>query len=323
MAETMNTYTALATQSGQKMVPEAYYSKALLKMIMLNDFVFMKYGVMKPLPKNYGTTMNFRRYNKLEPKTTALTEGVPPTPDTASGTALTASVKQYGAYMIFTDLAEDELFDNVVKEYLMAQAQQASLTLDNMVKTELETNGSPMYASGDSYANMVVEESRPTIDLFRKAALTMSTNFIMPHEQGGGNYVALVDDNIMYDLADDEKVNKYMQYGNTNKPMVENWIADMYGLRFIRNRNVSSSQQTLKDSQSHTVHNAFVLGAEAYAVVKLGGKDVQVYIKGLGSAGTTDPLNQKQTIGWKIQGFTAKVLTPMAVQRIICLPTNE
>lgn len=327
--ETLNTYTGISALDSGSLVPQAHYSKALLKMLMLNEFALLKYGVDKDMPKNYGTTVNFRRYLKLNPVATPLTEGQLPDSDVVSGSSITAQVQQFGAYMIFSDLSSEQLFDDVVKEYLVAQAQQASLSLDNVVKAELATHGSPYLVNGDSFATMDIADGKalPTIDLFRKVALLMSNSYIGTHEKGSGKYVVLVDDNTVYDLLNDSRMEKFMDYGKTNKPISENFVADVYNLRFIRNRNASVRPATTvangQTTASVTVHDAFVLGAEAYAVVRLGGNNVQVLTKPLGSAGTADPLNQKQTIGWKINGFACKILTPLAVQRVSFVPTIQ
>ncbi len=58
------------------------------------------------------------------------------------------------------------------------------------------------------------------------------------------------------------------------------------------------------------VFGTLVYGRDFAACVDLesGGRNVQVIIKPLGSSGAEDPLNQRQTMGWKIKGFTATIL---------------
>lgn len=60
------------------------------------------------------------------------------------------------------------------------------------------------------------------------------------------------------------------------------------------------------------------LGKGAYKVVKLNGKNMEVIVKGKGSGGTTDPLNQRSTIGWKADGFGAKITIPEYIVRVEC-----
>jgi N4-gp56 family major capsid protein len=50
-----------------------------------------------------------------------------------------------------------------------------------------------------------------------------------------------------------------------------------------------------------------ILGQNAYAIVDLAGHNLKTYHKPLGSAGTADPVDQQQSMGWKV-GFTAKIL---------------
>jgi N4-gp56 family major capsid protein len=66
------------------------------------------------------------------------------------------------------------------------------------------------------------------------------------------------------------------------------------------------------------VFGTLVYGRDFAACVDLegGGHNVQVIIKPLGSSGAEDPLNQRQTIGWKIKGFTASILQDAFCVRI-------
>jgi hypothetical protein len=62
------------------------------------------------------------------------------------------------------------------------------------------------------------------------------------------------------------------------------------------------------------------LGEEGYAITKLEGAGLRVISKGLGSAGVEDPLDQRQSIGWKITGFGAKVINSNAVVNYFSIP---
>lgn len=59
-----------------------------------------------------------------------------------------------------------------------------------------------------------------------------------------------------------------------------------------------------------------VFGRNAYGVVELEGGNLRSIIKPKGSAGTSDPLDQISTIGWKVDGFAAKILQPLWLLRI-------
>ena len=62
--------------------------------------------------------------------------------------------------------------------------------------------------------------------------------------------------------------------------------------------------------------STLVFGKNAYGVVDLEAENLRSIIKPKGSAGTSDPLDQISTIGWKVNGFAAKVLQPLWIVRI-------
>ena len=71
------------------------------------------------------------------------------------------------------------------------------------------------------------------------------------------------------------------------------------------------------------VHHSFVLGEECLFRIGVEGHTEPEFItKALGSAGTEDPLNQRQSIGWKIDSLGYKVPNPDAVVDYVSCPTQ-
>ena len=66
------------------------------------------------------------------------------------------------------------------------------------------------------------------------------------------------------------------------------------------------------------VYACLFLGKGAYKVVKLDADNIEVIVKGRGSAGTADPLSQRSTIGWIARGFAAKIAIPEYIVRVEC-----
>lgn len=66
-----------------------------------------------------------------------------------------------------------------------------------------------------------------------------------------------------------------------------------------------------------TINGTLVFGKDAYGVVDIEGEGtIKNIIKPKGSAGTTDPLDQRWTSGWKVEGFAAAILQPAWIVRI-------
>lgn len=71
------------------------------------------------------------------------------------------------------------------------------------------------------------------------------------------------------------------------------------------------------------VHHSFVLGEECLYRIGIEGHSQPQFIKKeLGSAGTNDPLDQRQTIGWKLDAIGYKVVNPDAVVDYMSIPTQ-
>ena len=65
------------------------------------------------------------------------------------------------------------------------------------------------------------------------------------------------------------------------------------------------------------VHATLIFGADAYGVVDVAGAGaMETIIKPRGSAGTTDPLDQRSTVGAKVAAYAAKVLNPLWLVKI-------
>lgn len=71
------------------------------------------------------------------------------------------------------------------------------------------------------------------------------------------------------------------------------------------------------------IHHSYVIGEEALFRIGVEGHTAPQFIKKeLGSAGTEDPLNQRQSIGWKIDSLGYKVANPDAVVDYMSIPTQ-
>ena len=311
--------TGNATSGNLVVKPDAYYDMMLLKMLRQMEFHYSKYAIQKSLPRNYGDTINWRRFKKLSVASNLgeLTEGQTPEGKTGiNGESITAVIKQYGEVMYFTDLVDLQQLDDVRREYTIELGYIAQETLDTIVRNELVAGGSVYYATGAS-VEAVAESSdvaaRPSIDDFRKIILGFKKDFVQGVRGASGRYIALISPEVMYALFDDKRMLQYMSFGQTNAPLSDGVAIDMFGIRF---------EEVLNAPTVGNAHDSIVLADEAYAITKLQGEgNVRVITKGLGSAGVSDPLDQRQSIGYKITGFSAKVLRSESVVNYWSNPT--
>ena len=271
------------------------------------------------MPTRTGDTVNFRKISKLTPNLTPLTEGVTPDGQTGSLEAISVSTKQYGDYMTFTDMVDVTMVDPIIKEYTVELARIARELLDTLTREELNGGSNVFYAGGRTDRATLAKGDVPKVDDFRKIILSLKKNHVKP--AAGDRYAAFITPEVSFDLLDDPKFLKAYEISQNGTPFIKGEIADVYGMKFIELINAKVFEEA--GASGVDVHSSIVLGQKPYGVTKIKGNgDVQTIVKALGSAGTLDPLNQRQSIGFKINAFAVKRLYEEAIVRYESVPTN-
>ena len=67
-------------------------------------------------------------------------------------------------------------------------------------------------------------------------------------------------------------------------------------------------------AEGRDVYATLVLGDNAYGTTQPVGEGLQHIIKQLGSAGTSDPLNQRATVGWKAGKVTVRLVEAFMIR---------
>ena len=298
--------------------PAAYYDRLLLEMLVQKDFGHSKFAQERPMPKRTGDTVNFRRIEKLVPSLTPLTEGV--TPDGLNGkvTAISVTTQQHGEWMAFSDLVDVTQIDPIIAEYTVELARIMREKLDILIREELNGGSNVWYAGGKSSRVTLAAGDKPTINDLRKIILSFKKNHVKPSM--GSNYAVFVTPDVAFDLQDDPKFEKAYEIGQNNTPQIKGELANIYGMTFIELVNAKVFEG--EGAASVDVHSTIVLGHKPYGITKITGEGVETITKALGSAGTDDPLNQRQSIGAKINAFAVKRLYEESIARYESVPTN-
>jgi N4-gp56 family major capsid protein len=99
--------------------------------------------------------------------------------------------------------------------------------------------------------------------------------------------------------ADLEAVSSFISVANYPNPLngLEAEWGSTRNVRWLMNTNGYSN------GASPNVYSSFILGQEAYGVVRLGAKEAEFIVKPLGASGTADPLNQRGTVGKELAHY--------------------
>lgn len=287
-------------------------NKTFYDMTLLDEaqaaLVHDQFAQKRPIPKNGGKTIEFRKFASLPKATTPLTEGVTPDGKSLNVTAITATVAQYGDYITQSDVLELTSIDNTIVEATKILGRQAGLTLDTVTRNVLQSGTNVTYcpkSSGDEVT------SRAGLDATCQLTVKVVQQVVAKLKGQNaptinGKYVGIIHPYVAYSLMRDPEwidAHKYAQPDN----LFTGEIGEIAGVRFVETTEAKVYQGG--------VFGTLIMGANAYGVTEITGGGLQTIIKQKGSAGTADPLDQRSSIGWKAIK-TAELLIPNYLVRV-------
>lgn len=301
--------TMVTTTSGLSPTMQSYYDRKMLEHAK-TQFVFANYAQKRSIPKNNGKTVQFRRWTLFtaDPDTQALTEGTTPAAQNLSMSAITATVKQYGAYVEVSDLLDLTAVDNIIHDSSELLGEQLGNVLDMIVRDAMSATTNIQYADGKTSDNDITAAQKLTVGEIRKAVRTLKKAKARKFTRKGGkpHYICIVDPDAVYDLQSDSLWQDVSKYSNAEQ-IYDGELGKMFGVVFIETTNAKIVENTA--TTEYGVHQTFVFGADSYGVVDVTGQGaIKAIIKPHGSSGTADPLDQRATVGAKVTAFTACVL---------------
>ena len=310
---------------------KTFYDRALVEEAGPN-LIHGQFGQKRPIPKNGGKRIQFRRYASLPKALKPLTEGVTPEGRKLSATAVEAEVNQYGDFVCLSDVLDLTAIDNNVLEATKAVGRQAGLTLDTITRNVLQSGTNVFYCpkvGANGVQTPVTDRSgldktcTLTVDVVKKvAAMLKAANA----PKIDGDYVCILHPYVAYDIMSDPRWEEMHKY-TTPENMYQGEIGRIAGVRFVETSEAAVYKGTENGCPTGlAVFGCLFLAQGAYGVTEVTGGGLQTIIKQLGSAGTADPLDQRSTVGWKALQ-TAEILMEPYMVRVECCsafsPTAE
>mgnify|MGYP004582683343 FL=1 len=218
---------------------KTFYDKTLITLAGAN-LVHEQFGQKRPIPKNGGKTIEFRKFSKLPKAMKAITEGVTPSGNKLNVSSVSCTVDQYGDYVEQTDMLELTAVDNTIVEATKELAAQAGLTLDTVVRNEIVGGTNVMYVPTlddkdreqevTSRADITADCKMRVKDVFKAAAELKAVNA----PKINGSYVAIIHPYVAYDLMQDaaEQWIGIQKYADPDK-ILRGEIGTLGGVRFV------------------------------------------------------------------------------------------
>ena len=303
--------TNMTASTGLTPGMQTYYNRELLRTFE-PELVHLQFGDEHRMPENSGLVMNMRKIIPLEANTNTLSEGEPGESVMLTETEVTVKLEQYGEYARCTDKLDLSHLDMNILRKTKLFGDAGARSIDAVVREELATCTNVIYAGGKTSRSALTSADKLTTKELRKAVRKLKK----AHAQTfGGYYIAIVGPDTFYDLQDDETFVAVSRYQD-KEAVYTGEIGRLFGCRIVETTEAKIFEGAGESGAD--VASVIVLGQYAYGYTSFKGAKPRVIVKPAGSAGTSDPLDQISTVGWKMDGFGVKMLQPEYAVRIEC-----
>lgn len=309
---------------------QLYYEKTFLERAQMEQvYSFLTEGSRTSIPKNSGKSVAFTRQTAYTPSTGGLTEGVNPTGTPFTSTTISATVVEHGNYSPFSSLFEMTTIDKGLEEKIETMGQYAGEELDTTLLYSMVGHGTRQYAGAGGLTGVGATDVM-TVTQLRKAVKTLKLNkapkFGAPAGKvTGGAYRAVIDSYSWYNLMGDSNVGNFTTINTGSDGALVQQVKDqeikrLAGCDCVESNNVYALA-TLGASSTDTGYISFVAGKGAVGEVDIAG-DVKprIIFNPITSGGVANPLQMFGTVGWKVDGYVAKVLNSSWLIEIVTRP---
>jgi len=274
-------------------------------------------------------TVVFRGFNRLALALTPLNEGITPAGSNLTMNAVTAVLSQYGDFTIITDIAEFLYDRSMIKDASDVLGVQSSETIDTTIMNVVAAGTNVIYGNGVVTTRLTITPAMVlTTTLVTRAVRFLERNNVekfgtMPII--GNAYALVIHPDVAYDVRLDTN---FIAAVNYSSPTPSNeYRGDLFtgelgywmGARIIST--TMSPVYAAGGASSQNIYGSLLYGKGAYAVSEFSG-GLKTYIHTGGVQDTSDPLEQRSTVGWKWEGVAA-ILDNNRLVRIETSATNS
>ncbi len=298
---------------------KTYYDNRLIRKAGPN-LVFAQFAVKRPIPQGRGKTIEFRGFHELDTDVTArkLTEGQTPAAQKLQAYTVEATVAWYGGWVGITDVVKTTAIDPMVTEAIDALSSQAEVVLDKIIRNAIVGDDEV----AEAYAGSASAESAmtPTANKITVADIRRIVNMLKRANAPriDGAYPLILHTDVSTDLQADEEYKELYHYFKPEK-LAAGYVGDVAGARIYESTNVLITKNA---TSGKAIYHNVLVGQNSYGSVDLKGGGLRTIIKQLGSGGSSDPLDQRGSVGWKAT-TVAKVLIPKYLVNYSCCATFD
>ncbi len=257
---TTNTNTTISTRMTTGLNKQ-YYDRQLLESARTR-FVHAQFGQMRPIPRNNGKRVEFRRWNlfDVDEAMTPLTEGVTPASQTLSQSTVEAEVKQYGAYVEVSDMLDLTAFDPVISDSAELLGEQLGTVVEWVTRDAMCAGSNVQYANGKSDRSELTSYDVLTVDEIRKAVRTLKRAKARPFDSDGRqpHFICICSPEATYDLQNDSLWQDVSKYSNAEQ-IYSGEMGRLFGVVFVESTESKIFNPTFKSTIASATANTIML----------------------------------------------------------------
>jgi N4-gp56 family major capsid protein len=306
-------------------VTDSFYVKELLTRAEYSQY-YARWAASSGMKSKNGRTIMMRRYSHLAMALSPLSEGIPPAGKTPTLTDYQATLKQFGDFIALTDFADMTGIDDYQRHWAGLLGDQAGYTMDAVDRDVVTAGTTIVYSNGAGRTSVTSIIDENDLDRAIRSLSEAGAQKLLGGNSGSTTigsspimaaYPAVTLPAVLFDLQN----LKDFKWASDYRGAVEGEVARYKQIAFFESPDPSSlgaggkkfaggggSSTAVKNTAGTVdVYTIMVFGKNGFTVVPLNGASTKMYRKGLGSAGSADPLDQIQTMGWK--NTSARLIT--------------
>lgn len=242
---------------------KTFYDRQLLESARTR-FVHAKFGQMRPIPRNSGKRVEFRRWNLFDANAAmkALEEGVTPSGQSLSQRNVEALVSQYGAYVEVSDLLDMTGYDQVITESAELLGEQLGTVVEWVTRDAMNAGNNVQRAGGKTTRAALTADDKLTVDEIRKAVRTLKRAKARPfcEDERKPHFICICSPDATYDLQNDALWQDVSKYSNA-EAIYSGEIGRLFGVVFVESTEAKVFRQSVwnKVSEATSSSTSFVL----------------------------------------------------------------
>jgi N4-gp56 family major capsid protein len=297
-----------------------YYDRFLLDNLYPNMYLY-QLAEKRRLPRGQGKVIHFTKYYKAGSGFAvpyAITDGTPIGLSTLSTTRVSATVGGFGSAVGVSDFIVMTGVSDVVKGAVFELSKGMALAIEQNIRTTISASGTQYWGAGASTtgsnaSDIATGSLLNTQDLMRGVAILRNKD---ARTYSDGLYATIMHPTVAFHIRNDSTaVVAWSDVQRTTtsgqEKIYHGELGSLYGTRIIESTTAkqllptTASLYRISEKASGFVTTTIAPGA--FGVVELDGASASVFVKQVGSSGSSDAINQLGSVGVKTY-FTSVVL---------------